>query len=68
MTLPRKIWLRASAEAALSSAANALGIVPGKPLLKLIRRSFAEDGNQVDHLSAVYNPDRFQYRMSLTLK
>ena len=57
-----------SAEAALPSAANALGIVPGKPLLKLIRRSFAEDGKQVDHLSAVYNPDRFQYRMSLTLK
>ena len=57
-----------SAEAASPSAANALGIMSGKPLLKLIRRSFAEDGNQVDHLSAVYNPDRFQYRMSLTLK
>ena len=57
-----------SAEAALPPAAGALGIVPGKPLLKLIRRSFSEDGQQVDHLSAVYNPDRFQYRMSLTLK
>ena len=57
-----------SAEAALPSAAGALGIVPGKPLLKLIRRSFAGDGKQVDHLSAVYNPDRFQYRMSLTLE
>ena len=57
-----------SAEAALPSAAGALGIVPGKPLLKLIRRSFSGDGKQVDHLSAVYNPDRFQYRMSLTLK
>ena len=57
-----------SAEAALPPAAGALGITPGKPLLKLIRRSFGEDGIQVDHLNAVYNPDRFQYRMSLTLK
>ena len=57
-----------SAEAAFPPAAGALGIMPGKPLLKLIRRSFGEDGKQVDHLNAVYNPDRFQYRMSLTLK
>ena len=57
-----------SAEATLPPAADALGIMPGKPLLKLIRRSFTEDGKQVDHLSAMYNPDRFQYRMTLTLK
>ena len=57
-----------SAEAALPAAANALDVTPGKPLLKLIRRSYTEDGKQADHLNAVYNPDRFQYRMSLTLK
>ena len=57
-----------SAEAALPDAANALGIMPGKPLLKLIRRAFDKTDRQVDYLSAVYSPDHFQYRMSLTPK
>ena len=57
-----------SAEAAMPTAAAALDITHGKPLLKLIRRSYAEDGKQVDYLNALYNSDRFQYRMSLTMK
>ena len=56
-----------SAEAASPVAADALGIMPGKPLLKLIRRSFDRKQRQVDYLSAVYNPDRFQYQMTMTL-
>ena len=56
-----------SAEAALPTAADALGVMPGKPLLKLIRRSFDKKRKQLDHLNAVYNPDRFQYQMTLTL-
>ena len=57
-----------SAEAAVPAAATAMDITHGKPLLKLIRRSFAEDGKQVDYLNALYNSDRFQYRMALTTK
>ena len=56
-----------SAEAASPSVAHALGIMPGKPLLKLIRRSFDSKQNQVDYLYGVYNPDRFQYQMTMTL-
>lgn len=56
------------AEAATPAAAKALDVTPGKPLLKLIRRSYTESSKQVDHLNALYNSDRFQYRMSLTMK
>ena len=56
-----------SAEAASPAAADALGVMPGKPLLKLIRRSYDKKGKQLDHLNAVYNPDRFQYQMTLSL-
>jgi len=56
-----------SAEAASPTAADALGVMPGKPLLKLIRRSYDKKGRQLDQLNAVYNPDRFQYQMTLSL-
>lgn len=56
-----------TAEAASPSAADALGIMPGKPLLKLLRRSFNRRGRQVDYLVGVYNPDRFQYQMVLDI-
>ncbi|MGI9229657.1 MAG: GntR family transcriptional regulator [Gammaproteobacteria bacterium] len=55
-----------SAEAADPAAADALGIMPGKPLLKLIRRAFDKKGKQVDYIDGVYNPERFQYQMTLT--
>ena len=55
-----------SAEAAGPAAADALGIMPGKPLLKLIRRAFDKKGRQVDYIDGVYNPERFQYQMTLT--
>jgi GntR family transcriptional regulator len=56
-----------SAEAASPEAADALGIMPGKPLLKLIRRSFDKKQKQVDYLLGVYNPDRFQYQMTMSV-
>lgn len=56
-----------SAEAAYPAVAEALGVMPGKPLLKLVRRSFDPTGRQVDELLALYNPDRFQYQMSMSL-
>ena len=51
-------------------AAEALGVEPGSPLLSLTRRSYKQvnDGEQLmDFLEAQYHPDRFQYRMDLTL-
>ncbi|MFK7957709.1 MAG: GntR family transcriptional regulator [Lysobacterales bacterium] len=55
-----------SAKAASPAEADALGVMPGKPLLSLYRRSFNASEQLVDHLYAVYNPDRFQYHMSIT--
>ncbi|MEM9532902.1 MAG: GntR family transcriptional regulator [Pseudomonadota bacterium] len=54
-----------SAKAAAPEEADALGVMPGKPLLKLVRHSYDADEKQVDYLYAVYNPDRFQYHMTL---
>lgn len=51
-------------------AADALGVEPGSPLLHLTRRSFnTVDGKEslIDHLTVVYHPDRFQYRMDLRI-
>jgi GntR family transcriptional regulator len=51
-------------------AAEALGVEPGSPLLSLLRRSFNKvGGNEIltDYLLALYHPDRFQYRMDLTM-
>lgn len=51
-------------------AANVLGVELGSPLLHLTRRSFNKVGGKehlIDHLTAVYHPERFQYRMDLTI-
>lgn len=55
-----------SAEAAAPDAASA-GHHAGKTLLKLIRRAFDKKGKQIDYIHGVYNPDRFQYQMTMTL-
>jgi GntR family transcriptional regulator len=55
---------------AASDAVNALGVEPGSPLLSLTRRSFnqvKDEEHLIDYLQALYHPDRFQYRMDLTL-
>lgn len=55
---------------ATNGAAEVLGVEPGSPLLSLTRRSFKQEGKKeqlVDYLLALYHPDRFQYRMDLTL-
>lgn len=59
-----------SAVGASDEAAEALGVEPGSPLLSLTRRSFNKVGETeqlMDHLQVYYHPDRFQYRMDLTL-
>lgn len=59
-----------SAVGAHPAAAEALGVEPGAPLLSLVRRSYIlADGEErlMDYLTVLYHPERFQYRMDLTL-
>jgi GntR family transcriptional regulator len=56
---------------ATPEAAEALGVEPGSPLLGLTRRSYNqvnEEEQLMDFLEALYHPDRFQYRMDLTIR
>jgi GntR family transcriptional regulator len=59
-----------SAVGATPEVAEELGVDPGSPLLSLTRRSYKQQGkkeNLMDYLQVLYHPDRFQYRMDLTL-
>ncbi len=55
---------------ASQEAAEALGVESGSPLLSLTRRSYNQVNDEehlMDYLEVLYHPDRFQYRMDLTL-
>jgi len=55
---------------AAPDAAEALGVDLGSPLLALRRRSYNQVGkgeHLMDYLEVFYHPERFQYRMDLTL-
>jgi len=55
---------------AAPDAAEALGVDLGSPLLSLRRRSYNHNGkgeHLIDYLEVFYHPERFQYRMDLTL-
>jgi GntR family transcriptional regulator len=55
---------------AQADAAEALGVEPGSPLLSLTRRSYNQANDEehlMDYLQVLYHPDRFQYRMDLTI-
>ncbi len=56
-----------SAERANPEVARALTIGTGKPLLKRVRYSYDKDGELVDYLTGLYNPDLFSYKMEATL-
>jgi len=59
-----------SALAANGEVASALGVAEGSPLLTLTRRSFNKvDGQEHlrDHLTVMYNPEHFQYKMDLKI-
>lgn len=56
-----------SAEGASVDVAQALGVGSGKPLLKLVRFSRDGDGRLLDHLTALYNPDLFRYKVETSL-
>lgn len=62
-----KIEQTLSAEAAKPEVARELDMRAGDPLLVLVRRSYDGDGRLVDVLHGLYNPQVFQYRMSMAL-
>lgn len=57
-----------SAGAASAEVAGCLGLHMGDPVLTLLRHSFDENGEVVDLLSCQYHPDRFHYRMNLSME
>lgn len=54
-----------SAVLATPEVADALEVSVGAPLIALTRVVFDADGNGVEHLSALYRPDRFRLEMVL---
>ena len=59
-----------SAVGASPEAAEALGVAVGAPLLSLTRRSYNQvdaEEHLIDYLVVLYHPERFQYRMDLTI-
>jgi GntR family transcriptional regulator len=55
-----------SATLASPAVADALGVAVGDALTSLTRTVFAPDGGGVEHLSALYRPDRYRFAMELT--
>ena len=56
-----------SAEGASGHIAKELGVETGAALLSIRRQSHNEHGDVVDVLDCLYNPNRFQYAMVLSL-
>lgn len=54
-----------SATLASPDVAEALGLDIGSPLLSLTRVVFGPDGDGVEHLHALYRPDRYSFQMEL---
>jgi GntR family transcriptional regulator len=57
-----------SAGAATAEVADSLGLHIGDPVLTLLRHSYDANGDVVDLLSCQYHPDRFHYRMNLSME
>ncbi len=54
-----------SAALADGETAPALGVGLGAPLLRIERVVFDQDERAVEHITALYRPDRYQFRMTL---
>jgi GntR family transcriptional regulator len=54
------------AEAAAPVVARALGIEPLTALLRIERIVFGNENRPIEYIRALYNPERYQYRMELT--
>ena len=57
-----------SAAAATPPVAEQLRLVPGDPVLTLVRHSFDESGDVVDLLHCQYHTGHFHYRMDLSME
>lgn len=55
-----------SATIATPIVADALGLTVGDAVVSLTRTVYAPDGRGVEHLSALYRPDRYRFVMELT--
>lgn len=56
---------RISAGLAAPDVARALGVKTGLPLIELVRTVFDRDGRGVEHLHALYRPDRYSFEFDL---
>jgi GntR family transcriptional regulator len=56
---------RISAGLAAPDVARALGVETGSPLIELVRTVYDRDGRGVEHLYALYRPDRYSFELDL---
>jgi GntR family transcriptional regulator len=56
---------RIGAASATTEVAQALDVRPGSPLVELVRVVFDQDGCGVEHLHALYRPDRYALEFDL---
>jgi len=56
---------RISAGLATPDVAQALEVRPGSPLIELVRVVCDQSGRAVEHLHALYRPDRYAFEMDL---
>jgi GntR family transcriptional regulator len=56
---------RISARLAAPDVARALGVKTGSPLIELVRIVYDRDGRGVEHLHALYRPDRYSFEIDL---
>ena len=56
---------RISAGLATPDVADALGLHTGSPLIELVRTVYDQSGRGVEHLHALYRPDRYAFEIDL---
>ncbi len=56
---------RISAGLATPDVAEALDVRAGSPLIELVRVVYDQSGRAVEHLHALYRPDRYAFEMDL---
>ncbi|MGH6666143.1 MAG: GntR family transcriptional regulator [Pseudolabrys sp.] len=56
---------RIGAGLATPDVAEALGVRPGSPLIELVRVVYDQSGRGVEHLHALYRPDRYAFEIDL---
>jgi len=57
---------RVSAVLATPEVAEALQVRTGSPLIELVRVVFDQNGQAIEHLHALYRPDRYTFEIDLT--